>query len=106
MRLVTSRNLYDRGTLIAKAPSLLPLATTDEPGGLVANPTDLERLGVADGDRVKVSSARGSLTLPVRPDPTVPSGTVLMRWNQGDPSPSELIDATAPVTEVRVETTS
>ena len=33
-------------------------------------------------------------------------GYLLMRWNQGDPSPSELIDATAPVTEVRVETTS
>ena len=38
--------------------------------------------------------------------PTVPAGTVVLHWNLGDPSPRALIDASAPVTEVRVETTS
>ena len=66
---------------------------------------DLHRLGVADGDVVKVTSARGSLATPVRPDATVPPGTVVLLWNTGDPSPTALIDASAAVTEVRVETT-
>ena len=30
----------------------------------------------------------------------------VLDWNLGDPSPRSLIDATAPVTEIRVETTS
>ena len=72
----------------------------------MANPADLDRLGVAPGDEVKVSSPKGSLTTPVQPDATVPSGTVVLSWNQGDPSPTALIDAGSAVTEVRVETTS
>ncbi|QXC60169.1 NADH-quinone oxidoreductase subunit NuoG [Aquihabitans sp. G128] len=101
LRLVTARRLYDHGTLVSKAPSLAGLAV---PGVLVANPADLERLGVAAGDSVKVSSPRGSLTTPVEPDATVPAGTVVLSWAQGDPSPTVLIDAGAAVTEVRVET--
>jgi hypothetical protein len=30
----------------------------------------------------------------------------VLSWNQGEPSPTALIDVAAPVTEVRVETTS
>ncbi len=103
LRLVTARRLYDRGTLVSCAPSLANLAVV---GALVANPTDLDRLGVGSGDTVRVSSATGELTAIVEPDATVPAGTVVLSWNQGDPSPTSLIDASATVTEVRVETTS
>jgi NADH-quinone oxidoreductase subunit G len=102
LRLVTTRRLYDHGTLVANAPSLAGLVTE---GVLSANLADLDRLGVAAGDEVKVSSSRGALICPVQPDAAVPAGTVVLSWNQGHPSPTTLIDAAEPVTEVRVETT-
>jgi NADH-quinone oxidoreductase subunit G len=101
LRLVTFRKLYDLGTLVGHAPSLANLAAGT---AIAANPTDLDRLGVGEGDRVKLSSPRGSLTVTITPDATVPAGTLAMAIGQGDPSPTVLIDATAPVTEVRVET--
>ena len=55
---------------------------------------------------MKLSSARGSLTVEVAASDAVPAGTIAMALGQGDPSPAVLIDATAPVTEVRVETVS
>ncbi|MCU1498754.1 MAG: NADH-quinone oxidoreductase, chain [Acidimicrobiales bacterium] len=103
LRLVTARRLYDRGTQVSHAPSLAGLAVG---GVLTANPVDLERLGVQAGGTVKVTSPQGVLTTPVQPDASVPAGTVVLSWNQGEPSPTALIDAAAPVTEVRVETTS
>jgi predicted molibdopterin-dependent oxidoreductase YjgC len=103
LRLVTRRRLYDRGTLVSHSPSLAGLAGTSS---LAVNPDDLVRIGVTDGGRVKVTSSKGSLTTPVRFDATVPVGTAVLDWNQGDPSPRGLIDADATVTEVRVETTS
>ncbi|HEX2576045.1 MAG TPA: NADH-quinone oxidoreductase subunit NuoG [Aquihabitans sp.] len=103
LRLVTARRLYDQGTMVAHAPSLAGLG---RPGQILANPADLDRLGVAAGDVVKVSSARGAITAAVHPDADVPPGTVVMPWRQGEPSPSSLVDTGAQVTEVRVETTS
>lgn len=61
-------------------------------------------MGAADA--VKLTSARGSLVVAVAADATVPAGTITMRLAQGDPSPTVLIDAAAPVTEVRLETTT
>jgi NADH-quinone oxidoreductase subunit G len=101
LRLVTYRKLFDLGTMVQAAPSLAGLAAGPS---VAANPTDLDRLGVGPDDRVKLSSSRGSLTVTVTPDATVPVGTVTMAVGQGDPSPSTLIDATTAVTEIRVET--
>ena len=103
LRLVTARRLYDRGTLVSQSPSLAGLAVG---GVLLVNPVDLDRLGVAPGGSVKVSSPRGSITTAVEPHTSVPPGTVVLSWNQGDPSPNILINSAASVTEVRVETTS
>ena len=103
LRLVTARRLYDRGTLVSQSPSLASLAVG---GVLLVNPVDLDRLGVAPGGSVKVSSPRGSITTAVEPYTSVPPGTVVLSWNQGDPSPNILINSAASVTEVRVETTS
>ncbi|WP_426574318.1 NADH-quinone oxidoreductase subunit NuoG [Aquihabitans sp. McL0605] len=101
LRLVTYRKLYDQGTIVQAAPSLAGLAAGP---AIAANPADLDRLGVGGDDRVKVSSAHGSLTVSVTPDASVPVGTVAMAIGQGDPSPTVLIDATSAVTEIRVET--
>jgi len=101
LRLVTYRKLYDQGTLVQAAPSLAGLAAG---GDIAANPADLDRLGVAVGDKVKLSSPRGTLTVAITPDASIPVGTLAMVIGQGDPSPAVLIDASASVTEVRVET--
>jgi len=101
LRLVTHRKLYDQGTQVQQAPSLAGLA---EPSVIAANPADLDRLGVGGEDAVKISSRRGTLRAPIVADATVPEGILTMAIGLGDPSPTVLIDAAAPVTEVRVET--
>ncbi|MGH9186552.1 MAG: molybdopterin oxidoreductase family protein, partial [Acidimicrobiales bacterium] len=101
LRLVASRKLYDRGTWVAHAPSLAGLA----PGTAVrCNPADVDRIGVSDGGRVKATSSRGSATVEVVRDPGVPKGVAAIYVNQEGPNPTEFIDASAPVTEIRLET--
>jgi anaerobic selenocysteine-containing dehydrogenase len=101
LRLLAVRSLYDAGTLVGSAPSLSGLA----PGSrLLVNGAALERLGVADGTVVKVSSSRGSLTAAAYTDARLPAGAALLHVNQPGIDPGELIDATAAVTEVRLET--
>ncbi|MGI9034156.1 MAG: NADH-quinone oxidoreductase subunit NuoG [Acidimicrobiales bacterium] len=101
LRLVASRSLYDGGILCASSPSLAGLA----PGTrLAANPHDLSRLGIRPGDRVRVSSNRASLVLPAVSDAGVPRGSAVVDFNQPGDGAADLIDATAAVTEVRVET--
>src|SRR5699024_219444 len=77
LRLVTRRRLYDDGTLIAAAPSLAKLG---DPGRAAANPSDLERIGLHDGDTVALVSAGGSLTTEIHADTMVPAGTIVLPW--------------------------
>src|SRR5690606_5255819 len=65
LRLVVARKLYDRGTLVRSSPSLAELA---EPATLRLNPQDFERLGVAAGADVRITSPRGNVTVPTVPD--------------------------------------
>jgi anaerobic selenocysteine-containing dehydrogenase len=100
LRLVASRKLYDLGTLVQHSPSLAALAAGT---GARFNPLDFDRLGVQPGATVKLTSARGSVSATATPDPGVPRGAVAMLVNQPGISVSALIDATAAVTEIRVE---
>lgn len=101
LRLVAGRKLYDNGTIVQHAPSLAALA----PGEVVrVNPADLDRLGVATGDRVRVASSRGAVVLPALADDGVARGTVVLAFNQAGAGAADLIDVSLPVTEVRVET--
>ncbi len=104
LRLVVARRLYDLGTTAASSNAIAGLA--DGPA-LFVHPTDLSRIGVANvGDDVLVTSARATITLPVRTDPSVAPGTAFIPFAQGGPeNPAALIDANAVVTDVRVETT-
>jgi NADH-quinone oxidoreductase subunit G len=100
-RLVVSRKLYDAGVTIARSHSMAGLA----PGArLHLHPLDVERLGVADGTRVKVSSPRTSLTAAVAASTAVPRGSAWMAFNQSEVSIGALIDASESVIDVRVET--
>ncbi len=106
LRLVAGRRLYDAGSSVTGSPSLTPLVPS-----LVAraNPYDLDRLGAATGDRVKVRSARGELILPAESDEGVPRGVVAIDFNVpgGESAPGNaaatLIDSRALVTDVRLE---
>ena len=103
LRLVAARTLYDAGRTVSSSPSLAPLATGP---AIVVHPSDLQRVGVgAEGDTVRVTSARGSVEVPVRVDNAVAPGTCFMPFAQdGDVGPNDLVDVTAAVTELRVET--
>jgi NADH-quinone oxidoreductase subunit G len=100
LRLVVGRKLYDRGTLLRHSPSLAELA---EPSTLRMNPQDFDRLGVAAGDRVRITSSRGHVTVPTVPDAAVPRATALLHANMAGGRVNVLLDGNAPVTDVRVE---
>jgi NADH-quinone oxidoreductase subunit G len=99
-RLVVSRKLYDRAVGTQMARSLVGLA----PGSAVhLHPLDVESLGVAAGDDVKVVSARGACILPIRPDASVPRGIAWSPFNQGGGTVEDIVDATTATTDVRIE---
>ncbi len=101
LRLVATRKLYDEGVLVTHSPSLAPLA----PGSLLrVNPYDFDRLGVAAGDHVRLSSSKADLTVEIAADAGVPRGSAAVYFNQPGLHAASLIDASAPVTDVRVET--
>jgi NADH-quinone oxidoreductase subunit G len=100
LRLVVTRKLYDRGTLVQHSPSLAGLA---ERATLRLNPLDFDRLGIVSGDDVRVTSSRGHVTVATGPDPAVPRGVAALDANKAGGRANVLIDANTPVTDVRVE---
>jgi len=101
LRLVTSRDLYDDGVHVVQNPFFAPLR---RPAVLRLNHYDLDRLGVAPGGDVRVTSPRASLVLPVASDDGVPRGSAFLTYNLGAEGAADLLDAAAIVTDVRVET--
>ena len=71
---------------------------------LLVHRVDRDRIGVADGDRVRVTSARGTVELPLAADRSTPQGTAFLAVNREGPGASELVDPNEPVTDLRVET--
>ena len=99
LRLVSTRRLYDEGVAVQHSPGLAGLA----PGAtLRLHPADLERLGVADGGTVQVTSSRTTLRVPVSVDASLPRGSAGVWFNQPGVNAAELIDASEPVTLVQV----
>jgi NADH-quinone oxidoreductase subunit G len=101
LRLVVGRKLYDGGRTTASSPSLAGLTPPTE---LLVHRADRERIGVADGAEVRLTSSRGTVTLPVRADKETPQGIAFLAFNPSDPGAADLIDIDAPVTDLRVET--
>ena len=99
-RLVVSRRMYDAGTILSKSPSSAELATGT---ALHMNPVDFDALGVDRGAEVSVSSATGSLSLPVEPSTDVPRGVAAVPANQGDVVVGTLIATGDVATNVRIE---
>ena len=99
-RLVVSRQLYDRAVGTAYSPSLAPLAT---PCTAHMNPLDLDSLGVAEGQEVRIVGSRGAVVVAVTLDERVARGSVRLPFNVPGTSAAEIVDLTSPVTDVRVE---
>ncbi len=97
LRLVTRRTLWDGGTQVQAVPALAGLRPEAR---LTVHPSVLAAMGMADGEAVRVSSARGELVLPARSDPSLPSGSALLPWNLPEGRAGDLIDAGAPFTEI------
>jgi len=78
--LTTGRSLYHfhTGTMTRKVAGLSVI----EPGGVVeVSPEDASRLGLAQGDRVKISSRRGEVVAPAKVTHAVPVGVVYMDFH-------------------------
>ena len=101
LRLVVGRTLYDAGRLVEHSPSLAGLAT--ESALLVAS-ADAQRLGVTNGESVKLTGARSSITVTIRATRGVTPGVGVLAFSADGRGAAELIDVHAPVTDVRVET--
>ena len=99
-RLIVSRELYDNGISNQASPSLAGL-----PRGMCVHlhPTDMEKLGLGTGGKVKVTSTRASRGLDAVADPTVARWTAWMPFNQPGGAASDFLDSSAPVNDVRIE---
>jgi NADH-quinone oxidoreductase subunit G len=100
LRLVVGRTLYDKGRTVAETPALQRVAAVSH---LRVNPTELARIGVDSGSQVKATSARGSQVVTVEADASVPAGIACFAFTADGLGPSLLIDASQPVTDLRIE---
>ena len=95
IRLTTGRRLDSFNTGVQSGGYRSPMRRGET---LDLSPEDGERYGVADGERVKVSSRRGSVEVPVRFDESLRPGLAFMTLHFGDEVMTNLltIDATDP----------
>ena len=99
-RLVVSRKLYDQAIGTARSPSLAPLAMR---GAVYVHPLDVARVGSTLGADVKVSTPKATIVVTLAADDSVQRGTAWMPFNQMGSNIGDLIDASAAVTDVRIE---
>ena len=71
---------------------------------LLVHQHDLADIGVTEGTSVRVTSARGTITLPVATHPSVPAGTARLSFTADGRGAAELVDTASMVTDLRVET--
>jgi len=100
LRLLTTRRMYDDGTALRHSPASSGHASSLE---LRLNPVDFDKIGVQEGTVVRVESAKGHLDMPVQIDAGVPVGSAAVPWRTLGADCRPLIDASAVVTDVRVE---
>jgi formate dehydrogenase major subunit len=110
IRLTTGRRLDAYNTGVQSAGYTSPLRRGES---LDLSPEDIERLGVRDGERVRVVSRRGVVEVAVRADETLRPGLAFMTLHFPDDVATNLltIDATDPksgtaefkATAIRVE---
>ena len=95
IRLTTGRRLDSFNTGVQSGGYSSPLRRRES---LDLSPEDCAALGVVEGERVQISSRRGSVTAPVRVDPTLRPGLAFMTLHFPDEVETNVltIDATDP----------
>ena len=95
IRLTTGRRLDSYNTGVQSGGYTSPLRRGES---LDISPEDAERLALADGERVRVTSRRGSLETPIRIDPSLRPGLTFMTLHFQDDVTTNIltIDATDP----------
>jgi predicted molibdopterin-dependent oxidoreductase YjgC len=95
IRLTTGRRLDSYNTGVQSGGYTSPLRRGES---LDISPEDAERLGLVEGDRVRVTSRRGALETPIRIDPSLRPGLTFMTLHFQDDVATNLltIDATDP----------
>ena len=81
LRLTTGRALDSYNTGVQSGAMSSPIRYGND---LDMNPADAERLGVSDGERVLVSSPRGSVEMEVRFQPDIPTGLTFTTFHFPD----------------------
>ncbi len=99
LRLISSRKLYDNGAFVQESGALAKLVA---PAALHVHPSDINRFSLGGG-MVRVTSSRGTTTLPLVADPTLVRGACWIAFNVGATGAADLIDAADPVTDLAVE---
>jgi anaerobic selenocysteine-containing dehydrogenase len=82
LKLITRRTSHTINTALQNVERLKKGAGADNP--LHLSPTDAERLGIGDGDRVRVFNRFGSVEAPAHLDPTLRPGVVAMTHGFGN----------------------
>jgi predicted molibdopterin-dependent oxidoreductase YjgC len=95
IRLTTGRRLDSYNTGVQTGGYTSPLRRGES---LDISPEDAERLGLAEGERVRVTSRRGKVEAPIRIDPSLRPGLTFMTLHFQDDVATNLltIDATDP----------
>jgi len=103
--LTTGRSLYHfhTGTMTRKVSGL----NTIEPEGVVEiSPKDASQLGIAQGDKVKVSSRRGEIITKAKVTEALPSGVVFMTFHFAESAANILtnpkLDPVSKIPELKV----
>jgi predicted molibdopterin-dependent oxidoreductase YjgC len=95
IRLTTGRRLESYNTGVQTGAYTSPLR---RPETLDLSPEDCEQLGVEEGERVQITSRRGTVVAPVRIDPTLRPGLAFMTLHFPDQVQTNIltIEATDP----------
>ncbi|MDA3037989.1 MAG: NADH-quinone oxidoreductase subunit NuoG [Actinomycetota bacterium] len=99
LRLVVDRTLWDLGTMVQESPSLAGLAND---AVLSVSREDFERLGVAPGSEVTVTSSTGTHRMAVQSSDTLPRGAARLPFRHAGFDARRLLAAGEAVIEIRV----
>jgi anaerobic selenocysteine-containing dehydrogenase len=95
--------LYDHGASVTGTPALRALVADVR---VRVHPSDLTRFGAKDGDVVRLTSSRGTDSVVVTEDATVPRGTAVVPFGSGPHDTgftSWIVDSSLPVIDLRLE---